>query len=240
MAKFLGCYEEYKRLLKTYGIKWSGKSADDLVIERLIRTTDPDQVWTWVKEVKQKIPSLSTFMDFISITGLRLEEAVNSWNLIVALSKEGGLNTYYNADWECLEHFRFRQFFIRRTKKAFISFLPKEIVDSMSLLQPFKSKFSVIQKLRLKGIRQRFSDIREAHNSILVRHLSQSEIDFLAGRTSASVFMANYFNPKLVDDLKHRVFQAIIDILQRINPNTTNPTTEYNRNLEIGVRILYN
>jgi hypothetical protein len=36
-----------------------------------------------------------------------------------------------------------------------------------------------------------------------------AEIDFLQGRTSASVFMRNYFNPALISDLKERVFKGI-------------------------------
>jgi len=43
-------------------------------------------------------------------------------------------------------------------------------------------------------------------------YLTQPEIDFLHGRTSASIFMQNYFNPALISDLKERVFKAIEEI----------------------------
>ncbi len=65
-------------------------------------------------------------------------------------------------------------------------------------------------KRRTKQLR--FSDIREAHATILTKYLRDSEIDFLQGRVSGSGFMRNYFNPALIDDLKDRVFKGIESI----------------------------
>jgi len=42
------------------------------------------------------------------------------------------------------------------------------------------------------------------------RFLSQSEIDFLQGRVSGSVFTGNY-NPAPIVDLKTRIFRALED-----------------------------
>jgi hypothetical protein len=61
----------------------------------------------------------------------------------------------------------------------------------------------------------RFSDVREAHGTFLTKFLKPSEIDFLHGRVTGSVFMANYFNPSLVSDLKARVFQGISEIQEK-------------------------
>ncbi|MEM3774744.1 MAG: integrase [Candidatus Bathyarchaeia archaeon] len=216
LAKFLGVYEDYKRLLKCYGIDWTGKSVDDLVIERLVKVKNPEEVWQWVKQVKAVRQDLSVFMDFIALTGLRLDEAVQSYNLIIKLHREGKLNQYYNEANECLEHYRFKEVFIRRTKKAFISFVPKTLVEKICCEVPLKSKYAVQKRLKDRGLPVRFSDIREAHNTILTRYLSQPEIDFLVGRVSSNIFMSNYFNPKLIEDLKDRVFKAIKEIQNRI------------------------
>jgi intergrase/recombinase len=65
----------------------------------------------------------------------------------------------------------------------------------------------------------KFADIRELHNTMLNKHLTQPEIDFLAGRVSTNVFMTNYFNINLINDLKDRYFQAlnkIQDELERL------------------------
>ncbi|MEM0489533.1 MAG: integrase [Candidatus Bathyarchaeia archaeon] len=217
LAKFLGVYEDYKRLLRSYGVDWTGKSVDDLVIERLVKVKNPEEVWQWIKQVKAVREDLRVFMDFIAVTGLRLDEAVQSFNLIIKLHGEGKLNQYYNEANECLEHYRFKEVFIRRTKKAFISFVPRELVEKICYEAPLKSKYVAQKRLKDKGLPVRFSDIREAHNTILTRYLSQPEIDFLVGRVSASIFMANYFNPKLVADLKERVFKGIAEIQNKIS-----------------------
>ena len=216
LAKFLGVYEEYKRLVKDYGLTWKGKSIDDLVIDRLVKVKDPDEVFQWVKTVKQRRPDIRVFMDYISITGLRLDEAVQSYNLIIKLSKQGKLSEYYNEANECLEHFRFKEVFIRKSKKAFISFVPKELIDQIKVSEPLTSKHSVQQFVKKSGLKIRFSDIREAHASFLTKYLNPAEIDFLHGRVSTNIFMANYFNPKLIADLKERIFKAIAEIRTKI------------------------
>ncbi|MEM0058658.1 MAG: hypothetical protein QXG09_07325 [Candidatus Bathyarchaeia archaeon] len=216
LAKFLGVYEDYKRLLKSYGIGWNGKSVDDLIIQRLLKVRNPNEVWDWVRRVKTERPELSVFMDFLAITGLRFDEAVQSYNLIIQLNREGRLSEYYNEVNECLEHFRFKDLFIRRTKKAFVSFVPKKLVMEICKAQPFQTRGVIQKRVERKGLAVRFSDVREAHNTVLTRYLSQPEIDFLAGRISANVFMANYFNPALIGDFKERVFKAITEIQSKI------------------------
>jgi len=37
------------------------------------------------------------------------------------------------------------------------------------------------------------------------------------GRVSANIFMANYFNPALIGDLKERIFKAIAEIQTKIS-----------------------
>jgi intergrase/recombinase len=217
LAKYLGIYEDWKALFKQYGLKWTGRSGDQLVIDRLTKVKNPDEVFEWVREVKAKRDDLKTFMDFISVSGLRLDEAVHSYNLIIELSRKGKLNEYYNEQTETLEHFRFKEVFIRKSKKAFISFVPKQLVKEICISKPFKSKHAIHKRVRMVDLCLRFADIREAHASVLTRHLSQPEIDFLHGRVSANVFMQNYFNPKLISDLKDRIFKAIAEIEAKIS-----------------------
>jgi hypothetical protein len=129
LAKFLGVHEEYKQLIRDYGLKWCGRSAEDLIIDRMTKIENPNEVFEWIKQVKSARPDLSEFVELMAITGLRLVEAVESYNLIIKLSKEARLNEYYNSDNGILEHFKFKQIFFRRSKKAFISFVPVELVQ---------------------------------------------------------------------------------------------------------------
>ncbi|MCX8176599.1 MAG: integrase, partial [Candidatus Bathyarchaeota archaeon] len=206
--------EDFKSLVKNHGLKWKGKSSDDLIIERLTRTVNSDEVFEWVRKVKSEVSELSVFMDFIALSGLRFNEAVNSYNLIVDLAKEGRLNEYYNEDRGVLEHFRFKELFIRNSKKAFISFIPKSLVEAISRNKPLNINYIQTKVKRKLGLR--FSDIREAHGTFLTKYLRESEIDFLHGRVSTSVFMRNYFNPALIGDLKERVFKGLAEIQSRL------------------------
>jgi len=207
LSKFLGIYETWMSLVKNYGLKWSVKR-DDLIISRFTRIEDPNEVFDWVGWVKDSCPDLCGFMDLMLYSGLRFEEGVNSHNLVLKLAKEGRLSEYYDTQKEVLEHFQFKELFIRRTKKAFISFVPKKIVKRIGKEREL-NRFCVQSKVKRKTGRIRFGDIREAHGTVLTRHLNASEIDFLHGRVSGSVFMRNYFNPALIGDLKERVFKGI-------------------------------
>jgi len=143
---------------------------------------------------------------------LRLIEAINSYNLIIDLSTGGRLSEYYNAEKEALEHFRFKKVFMRRTKKAFISFIPKEFIARISE-QESLTKCQIKNRIQRSKSKLRFGDIREYFATSMNRYLSREEIDFLQGRVSASVFMRNYFNPALITDLKDRVFKATGDFV---------------------------
>ena len=195
-----------------------GKSNEELVIERLTKVQDPNEVFEWIKQVKRARSELSDFMDFIAITGLRLVEAIESYNLIIKLAKEGKLNEYYNEEKEALEHFRFKEIFLRKSKKAFISFVPKELIEKIALSSPLPdSRHAIQMRVKKKGLKLRFSDIREAHASFMTKYLKQPEIDFIHGRVTTNIFMANYFNPALICDLKERVFNAVKEIQNKIS-----------------------
>jgi intergrase/recombinase len=215
LSKFLGVHESFKQLVKNYGIKVNGKNNDDIVISRLLKTSNANEIFQWIREGKKKIPEICNLLELMAITGLRLVEAIECANLIIALSHNGKLNTYYNEEKQVLEHFRFKERFIRNSKKVFISFVPKDLIKRISNDKPLK--YGRVQKLASWHLKKlRFGDIRELHASILTKHLSQSEIDFLHGRVGINVFMANYFNPNLLCDLKERAFKAIDEMQKQI------------------------
>jgi len=132
---------------------------------------------------------------------IQFSETLYAYNLIVELDQKGKLNEYYNAEQETLEHFRYRELFLRRTKKAFISIVSKEMVEQVARTNKTLTFDSIRLKIKRRGLKARFSDIRELWASYMVKHLSQPEIDFLQGRISATVFMRNYFNPTWISDL---------------------------------------
>jgi len=218
LAKFQGRYEEYRQLVKSFGLTWSGRSSDDLIIDRLNARREPDDVFKWIRDVKEACPDYSVFMDFIAVTGLRLSEAIHSYNLIVQLSAEGVLaEKYYNVDTGFLEHYRFKETFIRSCKKAFLSYVPLELLESIGKQQLINENHLKNRALERKHIPQRFSDVRENHASFTTKWLRPEEIDLLHGRVTGSVFMVHYYNPNLVTDLRSRVSAAAQSILLKVN-----------------------
>lgn len=225
LAKFDGCSNEFRPLMQRYGLKWTGRSKDDIFIDRLISTTDSEEIWRWIREVKGELPVLVPFLDLMSTSGLRFIESVNSFNLIGELARTNKLtlfregknyqNGYFNREVSSLEHFWFRDIFLRNTKKAFVSFVSPQLIDEIGVASALDA--GVIQQtIRRRGLDARFSDIREAHATFMVKYLKAPEIDFLHGRVQSNVFMANYFNPSLISDLKARVFQGISEIQEKI------------------------
>src|SRR3989304_4801237 len=204
LAKFLGCYEDYKGLIKNYGLHWVGRSTDDLIIDRLTRTDDPEEVWRWIRDVKEARPELCEFMDLMAVTGLRFIEAFNSFNLIATLTKEKKLTEkYYDVKTGFLEHFRFKETFIRSSKKAFISYVPIELLEAIGAQDPIPSQYSISRRIEKRHLPIRFSDIRELYGTFAAKWLRPEEVDFISGRTS-SVYLKHYYNPKWVTDLRQR------------------------------------
>jgi hypothetical protein len=215
LAKFLGLYDDWLGLVKNYGLSWAGRSTDDILIDRLTRVEDPDEVWRWVRTVKEARPELAELLDLMAVSGLRFIEGVHSVNLTVQLSSAGKLDSYFSAEKQALEHFRFKTIFLRRSKKAFVSFVPEVLVKRVA--EGEIRTASAAQKLvQNRGLPLRFGDIREAQGTFMTRFLTAPEVDFLQGRVSDSVFMSNYFNPALISDLKERVFKGIQEIQQKI------------------------
>ncbi|MEM3824107.1 MAG: integrase [Candidatus Bathyarchaeia archaeon] len=206
LAKFLGVYDQWRKTVQKFGVKWiSVEAKDRRVIERITKKANPESVYGMVRNAKKAHPEYAFFLDFIALTGLRLIEAVESWILIKSI---GNLNDYYDSEREILMHYKFTDKFMRKGKKTFISFVPKEFIDKIRN----EPQIPIFSRHKLKVLNVCFSDLREAHASIMTKHLNRSEIDFLHGRVSTNIFMANYFNPMLIDDLKERVFKAIAEI----------------------------
>ena len=216
LAKYLGVYEDWRRLIRQYGLKWSGKSKDKIFIERLTKVKNPNEVFEWIKTVKEERPDLADFMDFMAITGMRLVEAVESYNLIIKLSGGGKLNEYYNREKSTLENFKFENVFIRPTKKSFAVFVPEDLIKRIALNEPLSSANAILKAIQKQGLKCRFGDVREAHGTFMTKYLKESEINFIHGRIGISVFMNNYFNPALISDLKQRVFKGIAEIQNKI------------------------
>jgi intergrase/recombinase len=129
------------------------------------------------------------------------------------LGARGRLGEYYDPERQILEHYEFKDVFIRRSKKVFMSFVPKDVVERVASEKPLKP-YDVQNWMKRTGLRPMFSDCRELYASYMTRHLSVPEVDFVQGRVTASVCMRNYFNPTWIADLRERAVRGESEILE--------------------------
>jgi hypothetical protein len=69
LSKFHGLHEEVTKRIKQYGLTWVIRSTDDLIIDRLNRSDDSENVWNWCGDAKDCFPELLDFMDLLRLQG---------------------------------------------------------------------------------------------------------------------------------------------------------------------------
>ena len=131
LSKFLENYKEFSERLKSFDIKT--KRSDSLSAFLRIFNASNSNVMTWYNSA---IPLLRDnerlFAKFLLYSGLRTSEAINSFNLIIQLSKEGKISEYYDSELSVLCHFNYPKLFIRRTKNCYITFIRPECLRQIS------------------------------------------------------------------------------------------------------------
>ena len=205
LSKYLGVYEKFKRKIKSYGIKWEKQSALDSFL-RMVRVKEG--LMDWVRECTRLDGNLATFIEFLMVTGMRKGEAIKSFNLIIKLAKKGKLDEYYDFELKSLEHFKFKEEFLRRTKNVFFSFVPEDIVKKITNCRPINETW-IKRKIRKNGLKLRMNELRSYFATFMVKNgLIREEVDILQGRMGTSIFMRHYFSPQIYE-LRNRVLEAI-------------------------------
>ena len=117
LSKFVGCYERWRNIVTNYQLKWSNDNTLD-IFKNIVIDHDKgyDSMLEWLKNVvhlsniKQEYRNILLFM---TLTGLRPTEALESLKMI-----KDGTQNYVNNNTMLLEHFRFPEYFIRKTKNT--------------------------------------------------------------------------------------------------------------------------
>ena len=214
LSKFLGIYQQWRESIRNNGLKWS--KADTFESFMRIMNNNHGDLLEWHKRATDVLKDNDRlYLRFMLLSGLRKNEGIQSFNLIIALSSEGKLAEYYNEDLSMLEHYKFRQF-LRKTKNAYITFLPKDLLTQITKSKPVS--YSAIRKsLERKGFKLRVKELRSFYASFMVRHnLISEEVDLLQGRVSKSVFVRHYLkeNPA---ELRDRTLKAITELEQTLS-----------------------
>ena len=118
LAKYTGSYQEYKTKLKNHGVKWVNHDDAFNSFLRIVNNKHSN-LGEWYRTAQNILrDNEKLWLRFNLLTGLRKQESINSFNLIIQLARENKLSEYYNEKLEILEHFRYVDLFLRRTKKV--------------------------------------------------------------------------------------------------------------------------
>ena len=210
LAKYLGCYEEFKIKLRNHGVKWINQDDSFNSFLRIVNNNHSN-LGEWYSTAQNTLrDNEKLWLKFNLLTGLRKQESINSFNLVIELSQENKLSEYYNQELEILEHFKYADLFLRATKKVYISIVPKALVSEVE--RSSKVSYSAVRKrLTRNNQHLRFKELRSYHATYLRQHGIIAEyVDLLQGRLPKSVFARHYLK---VEDLK--------ELVEKVNVVTT-------------------
>ena len=207
LSKYLGVYEQWKQTIRNFGLKWESTSGLEAFLS--ILNSNINETETWLKQVIQRLPEeYGTVLVFDALTGLRPNEAIMSCNLIADLSEKNELDNYLDKDLMMLQHFRFPELFLRKSKNAFISFVTPKLLDLVLRTKP-KVKYSALDtRIGRLGFNIKTKQLRKLHATVLRSQLPQELVDLLQGRISQTVFMKFYYRP-LLEDTRNKALKAI-------------------------------
>jgi hypothetical protein len=129
LARYTGQTPTWRHIRDQYQLSWStGTEKLDAFTRFFDDSKDLDTMVSWLKEAISILPgSYANFFLFCTLTGLRASECVEAVKLLTTTSTPH--DGYYNPEQHCLQHYRFPDVFIRRTKAVYISVVDDSIVD---------------------------------------------------------------------------------------------------------------
>jgi hypothetical protein len=198
LAKYHGCYNVWKEIKERYQLKWS--KGDSLqAFENIINEKQnfPSMI-AWVKDACSKLPKpYANVLLFDCLTGLRADEACKS----IALLHQD-LDRYLNSKSMILEHYRYKDKFLRRTKKAYISIISDSILTLARESEPC-SYDALHCALRRRSTATHIGYCRKIFGTYLRKKGIEAEIvDLLQGRISQGVFVRHYFRPDFEEEIR--------------------------------------
>jgi hypothetical protein len=214
LSKYVDCYLQFKEKLKQYGIKWERPDCFSSFME--IMNNNHKDLLEWYKRVCNILDeNEKLYLKFMLLSALRKTEGMLAFNLIIDLHKQSRLGDYFNEDLSMLEHHKFKQF-LRNTKNAYISIIPKDLVVQVANSKPV-SYHAIHCYLMRKRINLRIKELRSCYASFMVRHrIISEEVDILQGKVPKSVFARHYLKENPIE-LRDRTLEALAELEQAMN-----------------------
>jgi hypothetical protein len=214
LARFTGRTEQWRQIRQQYGLQWStGTEKIDAFTRFFDQSKDLDVMIGWLKEAISILPrSYASFFLFCTLTGLRASECVEAVRLLNS-SYAQDITRYYNPQQQVLQHYRFPDIFIRRTKAVYISVVDDSIVEIARQIKFTPTLNALKMQNRHRCLSMKVKYCRKIYASWLHRcGISDSLIDMLQGRIGKNIFLKHYLTPSA--DYKRNVLQAL-EQLQR-------------------------
>jgi intergrase/recombinase len=212
LSKYLGIYDNWQKIKSRYQLTWNNQSHLDIFKNIVANTYSFDTMIKKIKETCKNIKSeYSSIIIFCTMTGLRAEESFQSIRLLN--SKER--TNYINSKDMTLEHFRYPNIFLRRTKNTYISIINNDILELINYRNSKIPTYNSLTKMCNKNnVSIPLKDCRKVFATFLRSNgIEQEIIDLLQGRIPKSVFARYYYKPEIgekYDKIKH-----LIQILQK-------------------------
>jgi intergrase/recombinase len=211
LSKFTGHYRLWQDTINRYNLKWSSGDSLQIFHDIVNEKTSLSTMIDWVKEAISKLPEpYYNIIIYNTLTGLRPSEVCVSISLI---QQQDCFRIYYNNEKSMLEHFKFPELFIRRTKKAYISIVNDLVLNIARKAYEKRSYNALKLVLRRRKVDAHLYYSRKIFATYLRNQGIEPEIiDLLQGRTPRSIFSRHYYKPDLVNQMK---VKACIDSLYR-------------------------
>jgi hypothetical protein len=208
LSKYLGCYDQWRKIIQGYQLKWSDKDNTEVFNDIMGNNGNSyNSMVEWLKDTCSKLSShYGNILLYNTLTGLRPDEACKS---IILLQKER--DNYLRNDLSILEHFKYPDIFLRRTKKAYISVVTDSILELAK--QASSCGYNALRlAVKRKGLEMNMAFCRKIFATHLRNNgIGQEVIDLLQGRIPKSVFARHYYRPNFDYDRARDVVNSLHD-----------------------------
>ena len=124
------------------------------------------------------------------------------------MAERGELDKYLDKELMMLQHFKYKELFLRKSKNAYISFVTQDLHDLVLENKPKLTYSGLATALNVRGFYNPLNSLRKLNATTLREHFPAEIIDLLQGRVSESVFLRYYYKPVL-GQIREKTLEAL-------------------------------
>jgi hypothetical protein len=188
LARVVGLRDIWRAIREAYGLKWSSPINE---IPAILTSQAYPALLSRARLILQSLRHDKEVVEFIALSGLRVGEALEA----IRLYSRDGIN-YLNRELMVLEHFKYPEVFMRRTKKAYITVLDSYTCSLLDKAKPVAYDALRSSIRRMLGCGYSPGIFRKIWATYMRNHgLEPEAVDLFQGRTPRSMFLRHYYRP---------------------------------------------